>query len=138
MLLESDGSAADVVTTTSEQKSDLKFSDALSQFLAPSAPSMSTSCPNKVNIRIVLEKFFSTEPYPDCEANLNIIDYWLAQKHTDYEELSKLTDIVYGVPATQNSVERLFSHLKYIFNDQRASLNTETLNNVILLRLNKM
>ena len=44
--------------------------------------------------------------------------------------------VLYSVPSNQVSVERAFSALRLVLSDQRASLNEETLDNILMLKLN--
>ena len=45
-------------------------------------------------------------------------------------------DVVYGVAATQVTVERLFSHLKYILSDNRGALKEGIIDDILICRMN--
>lgn len=64
------------------------------------------------------------------------IDYWAERKHTN-KELYELSTITNSVPITQVSVERPFSALAFILSPLRNSLSAESLENILLIRLNK-
>ena len=65
----------------------------------------------------------------------NVLTYWYEKRFT-HPLLYKLLTIVFGVPATQVSVERSFSVLKFILNDYRTRLGKEILEEIMLIRLN--
>ena len=83
---------------------------------------------------VMLEKF-------DCEPrlarNCDVLAYWEGKKNI-YPELFEVSQVVLGVPVTQVSVERSFSHLKFILSDQRASMGEELLEDVLIVRLNRL
>lgn len=71
-----------------------------------------------------------------CAPDKNIFQYWteMKSKHAELYELSTITN---SVPVTQVTVERAFSSLAFIFTALRNSLSAETLENLLLIRLNK-
>lgn len=69
--------------------------------------------------------------------DINVLEYWHNKRYSN-PILHKLAIVVHGVPATQVSVERCFSILRFILSDYRASMNADTLENLMLLRLNSM
>lgn len=74
--------------------------------------------------------------YEDREPlDVNVLEYWHNKRFSN-PILHKLAMVVHAVPATQVSVERCFSILKFILNDYRASMRPDTLENLMLLRLN--
>ena len=54
------------------------------------------------------------------------------------EPLRTTTKILSAMPATQVSVELLFSSMKFILNDQRSSTKQDLLEAILLLRANGM
>lgn len=66
----------------------------------------------------------------------NVFSYWVERKSQN-KELYELSTITNSVPITQVSVERAFSSLAFIFTALRNSLAPETLENLLLIRLNK-
>ncbi|KYM94576.1 Zinc finger BED domain-containing protein 4, partial [Cyphomyrmex costatus] len=65
---------------------------------------------------------------------INILEFW-EEKKQDQLELYKLAMIVLAVPATQVSVERLFSGLKFILSPLRTNISENILENYCLLEL---
>lgn len=66
----------------------------------------------------------------------NTIEYW-ANNKTPFKEIYELATIVNAVPVTQVTVERAFSSLAFILSPLRNSLNPDTLENILLIRLNR-
>ncbi|KAI8120087.1 hypothetical protein CVS40_8584 [Lucilia cuprina] len=64
-----------------------------------------------------------------------VLNYWKQRRFTD-PELYILSNIIFGVPPTQVSVERAFSSLKIILTDSRNRLSQENLENILLAKLN--
>jgi hypothetical protein len=71
------------------------------------------------------------------DKDTNVLQYWLGRKSSN-PVLFQLSQIVLSVPATQVSVERLFSSLKFILSSQRSQMSEELLNNVLIIRANKL
>lgn len=67
--------------------------------------------------------------------NTNVLEYWYERRFS-CPLLYKLALIVLGAPASQVSVERCFSVLKFILNDYRTRVNKTTLENIMIIRLN--
>jgi len=67
----------------------------------------------------------------------NILEFWQA-KSTTYPELYKLAMVVLAVPATQVSVELLFSRLKFVLSPQRTNVDESILANQLLIRANRI
>lgn len=73
---------------------------------------------------------------PRLNISENILNFWQTKK-TCLPQLYQLAITVLAVPATQVSVERLFSSLKYILNPHRYNLTSEILQNILIIRSNK-
>lgn len=71
-----------------------------------------------------------------CSLGMNPIRYW-AERKTSHKELYELFLITNSVPITQVSVERAFSSLAFILSPARNSLASDTLENILLVRLNR-
>ncbi|XP_029167403.1 uncharacterized protein LOC114937896, partial [Nylanderia fulva] len=67
----------------------------------------------------------------------NILQFW-EEKRKSQPELYKLAMVVLSVPATQVSVERLFSGLKFILSPLRTNVNERILENQLLVRSNRI
>lgn len=65
----------------------------------------------------------------------NILDYW-RKLHNQDQELGKLVQTALAVPSTQVSVERAFSALSTIITKQWSKLGKDTINNILLVKLN--
>lgn len=65
----------------------------------------------------------------------SIHEFWKNSKET-YPELYEVATIYLGIPPTQSTVERSFSTLSYIYNNRRSRLSPNTLENIIMLKLN--
>lgn len=63
----------------------------------------------------------------------DVLKFWEAKKNTD-PQLFSLAMVVFAVPATQVSVERLFSHLKFILNPLRSCLKSKIIDDILMLR----
>lgn len=66
-------------------------------------------------------------------ANFNILDFW---QNYSVKELCDLAKIVFAVPATQVTVERAFSTLKFILSDKRSNIEDVLLEDILLINLN--
>lgn len=74
--------------------------------------------------------------YEDKQSlDTNLLDYWYSKRFSN-PILYKLAMVVHGVPATQVSVERCFSILRFIFSDYRTRLHPELLADIMFIRLN--
>ena len=66
----------------------------------------------------------------------NITEYW-KEKEYSYPRLYELAKVVHSVPATQVSVERAFSALKFLLADIRCNLSSDSVKKLLFLNLNK-
>lgn len=80
-----------------------------------------------------LENLCNSERVP---FDTNILVYWKHSKICD-PELGMLLDVALSVPSTQVSVERAFSALSIILTKMRSKLSKDTINNLLLVKLNK-
>lgn len=69
------------------------------------------------------------------DIDTDIMAYWEDNKYV-FPFLAKLAAIVHGVPATEVSVERAFSALNLILDDQRCNLSDENLKKILFVKLN--
>lgn len=65
----------------------------------------------------------------------DLMEFWRESKQL-WPALYELATIIHSVPATQVSVERLFSAMKFILNDLRTSLTGDILDDILLIRAN--
>ena len=87
---------------------------------------------NLLNIKNELNAY---ELEPRLKTDENVIHYW-NNKKTEFPILNQLALILLAVPATQVSVERAFSSLKFILSPQRSRMDESLLENVLLIRNN--
>ncbi|CAK9296366.1 unnamed protein product [Gordionus sp. m RMFG-2023] len=62
----------------------------------------------------------------------------ISSDELEHPELYILSKILFAVPATQVSVERSFSHLKFILSPHRSRMSEQLLEDIMLIRLNKI
>lgn len=67
----------------------------------------------------------------------NILTFWEDNKLI-MPELYEIAQTVLAVPATQVSVERLFSGMKFILSHLRASMNSDILEDILIVRSNSI
>ncbi|XP_058833231.1 probable ubiquitin carboxyl-terminal hydrolase FAF isoform X2 [Topomyia yanbarensis] len=68
--------------------------------------------------------------------NYDVFKHWSSRKHT-HRELHAVAMVVFALPATEVSVERAFSALALVLSDLRTGLSEDTLEHILLLKLNK-
>lgn len=68
-------------------------------------------------------------------AQTRVREFWQLQK-IKFPQIFKVAGVLYAIPPTQCSVERMFSTLKFIANNLRLTLTTENVNDIILLKMN--
>lgn len=66
----------------------------------------------------------------------NVWEHWIQRKAT-HPELAAVAAVVLAVPATQSMVERAFSALGLVLSPHRSTLGEDTLENILLIKLNK-
>ena len=64
-----------------------------------------------------------------------LLPFW-GSKKTQYRRLYKIAAVFHQIPVTEVSVERLFSHVKFILNPLRSTLSASLLDDILLIRLN--
>lgn len=74
---------------------------------------------------------------PRVKKDENVLVYWESKKLI-HPILYFLSQIVLAVPATQVSVERLFSGLKLLLSPQRDKLNEDVLDDLMFIRTNSL
>ncbi|XP_043867344.1 uncharacterized protein LOC122757843 [Drosophila mojavensis] len=72
---------------------------------------------------------------PYMKANVNVLNFWRERKST-HPELYALSKVCFAIPPTQVTIERAFSSLKLVLADNRNRLNHDTLENILLVKLN--
>lgn len=87
----------------------------------------------RADIVNTLQNFSNHARLPPKE---KILTFW-KEKALLEPQLYLLSQVVFAVPATQVSVERLFSSLKFVLNDLRYNLNENIVDDVLVIRNNK-
>lgn len=64
-----------------------------------------------------------------------LMPFWKTKKK-QYANLYKVASLFFQIPFTEVNVERLFSNVKFILDPLRMSLTDETLNDIMLIRMN--
>lgn len=70
------------------------------------------------------------------DVDINLASYWQENKYT-FPFIKLLAFIVHAVPATQVTVEKTFSPLRLILDDQRCKLSDEKLAQIMFVKLNQ-
>lgn len=86
----------------------------------------------RVNILPKLKEFIAGPRL--TPATSNVLEWWESQRFV-MPELYALSKVALAVPATQVSVERLFSGMKLFLNDQRMSLHGSILQDLMVVRM---
>uniref|UniRef100_A0A182NT07 HAT C-terminal dimerisation domain-containing protein n=1 Tax=Anopheles dirus TaxID=7168 RepID=A0A182NT07_9DIPT len=69
-------------------------------------------------------------------STFNVWHHWMSRKYT-HPELYEVATLLLAVPSNQVSVERAFSALGLVLSDKRTKMNDDTLENILLIKLNK-
>lgn len=83
------------------------------------------------NIEFLLD-LFDPEPLP---TDVSILKFWESAKNK-YPELHKLAMVIYSIPPTEVQIERDFSRLNYIFTNRRCNLQSERLEDIMIININ--
>ncbi|KAI8126496.1 putative AC transposase [Lucilia cuprina] len=86
---------------------------------------------NNVDVNYKIE----TLNLPYATSPVNVLNFWKDRKYSD-PELYALSNVCFAIPPTQVSVERAFSSLKFVLTENRNRLSKETLDNILLVKLN--
>lgn len=132
---ESPSSVAEVIAVTQDEEMDDmdKFLSAREEAGPSRRGTTSFSLPI-VRIEPLLDLFAKV---PRVNKKENVLEYWESQKFVR-PELYSLAQIALACPATQVSVERLFSGLKFILSDLRTKLKSGLLQDIMIVRTNKL
>lgn len=143
--LDGKGSASEIVTSLSviasclvdasseEKTSSSAPNDILQRSWAKLMASKKKEPVATYSLRRQLEDFEQTET---LEPSQDILQYWETKKYV-MPQLYQLATVVHAAPATQVSVERLFSGMSYILSNLRTNMKSQTLDNVMVVRCNE-
>lgn len=98
--------------------------------------SSSATKSRKTKFESQLKHFFKEETFTKVHIAKGIFGYWSSVARYEYDALYEVAQLLLSVPATQVSVERAFSSLRFILNDYRTSLGNDSLENILLIKLN--
>lgn len=101
-------------------------------FLNRSEPDLSR---DKSDILLILDSFNPTRLKP----NEKVIEYWQNIKNTpnSLQEIAEIAQTLNSIPPDETENERDFSKLAFILSDLRTLLDSDTLENILLINLNK-
>lgn len=89
---------------------------------------------NRQDIKLVLQKFDGFKRLPKSQ---DVFKFWETLKSsTQFNILYQLANIVLAVPATQVTVERSFSTLKFVLSTLRSAIEPDLLEDILLINLN--
>lgn len=74
---------------------------------------------------------------PIIDSNVDIIDLF-EKIQNEFPEIYIVATIFFGIPPSQASVERSFSHFEFVYNKLRGNMKIKLLENILVIRLNKM
>lgn len=83
------------------------------------------------SIEMMLDSF---DPDP-LAADKSILDYWDTVREI-HPNLYQLAMVVYAVPPTEVQIERDFSKLKHVFSDRRCQIQSERLEDIMIININ--
>ncbi|XP_070073977.1 uncharacterized protein [Drosophila takahashii] len=72
---------------------------------------------------------------PFKRIDVDVLAFWKGKQCTE-QELYAISNVCFGVPPTQVSIERAFSALRLVLTDYRSRLNQDVLENILLVKLN--
>lgn len=85
------------------------------------------------NISSIMDTFIEAQHNIE---GVTILGFWEANKDK-FPELYKLAEVIFAISPTQAVVERSFSTLSYVFSPRRNNLSEQTLENILIVSLNK-
>ncbi|CAF1408076.1 unnamed protein product [Rotaria magnacalcarata] len=92
--------------------------------------------PAKSAVETELEKYLTSTSVLENEEDDDILSYWRQHQHV-FPLIASIARVVLAIPASNTSVERLFSSCKNAITDKRTKLGGEKLNKLMFLQKNK-
>lgn len=93
----------------------------------------SRTVPSRVNIMTKLEQYYRETKM--LKKKSDVLEFWDDRKKT-HPELFQLSCVALAVPATQVSVERLFSSLKFMLDPLRMAMKSKFVDDLLVIRSN--
>lgn len=94
--------------------------------------SFNVSCSQPVAFALMLDQYEKEQRRIHYKENIN--SYW--DKHRDKAALYELAKFIQSIPPTQVEIEKSFSVVGFILNQYRTSLKTNSLDDIIVIKLN--
>lgn len=118
--------------TTSEE--DLEEEDEAEAFIRAATRRRMSGTQCTIDIESCARNFLNKYERDDKKESL--IEFWQKHKFSSIGPLFPIAMIIHSTPATQVSVERLFSGLRFVFNKLRCKMTGTNINNVMIVRSN--
>ena len=83
-----------------------------------------------------MQQLKAVEVDPRRGVKFDVWEFWMDRSGT-HPELSAVASVVLATPSNQVAVERAFSALALILTNSRSTLGEDTLQNLLLIKLNK-
>lgn len=93
------------------------------------------SCVEETSFSKEALEYWKSEVLPASAIQQAVLNYWKTRK-SEYPMLFKVVPVIFAIPGTQVSVERLFSEMRFIVNDYRASLSKDSIDDIMIVRRN--
>lgn len=91
---------------------------------------------DKTGIMLKLDEFNPTSCGFRLKSNQNVVEYWMQQQQ-NHPEIFELASIIFSINPTEVPIERDFSRLRHIFGENRCSLSSNRLSDILMIHLNK-
>lgn len=137
-----DGSTSQEESQDQESSTEQVLDDPLELYLSQhdeassSSPATPSSLSDTQQISNILQEYSRTPRIKDRASFPTAMDYWISKKEDSHSMwiLYRLAMVALAAPATQVSVERLFSHFAFILSPLRSVMKPDLLQAVLLLR----
>ncbi|XP_041767441.1 uncharacterized protein LOC121591114 [Anopheles merus] len=90
----------------------------------------------QTSVNKILRQLISLDAEAHQNSHFDVWNFWLMRKST-HPELYEVATLLLSVPSNQVSVERAFSALGLVLSDKRTRMNDDTLENILLIKLNQ-
>jgi len=131
----------DIISNKDSEDDSTTDSDGLEDFLKEKddVDSYNVSKISQTSVSHTIETILKSYHIKQNRLNykVNILKFWKSMENI-YPEIYVLAKIILSVPSTQVSVERLFSGLKFIFSPYRCNINSQNLEDQLLVRTNRL
>lgn len=137
-LLQSSISSSNNCTGTNSSASDVSSTSTFDNTITPKQSNIFSSCYDKPRatkpaldeVMVWLQSDFDYDITND-----DLLSFW-RQKRNDFPNIARIARKVLAIPASNTSVERLFSSTKTTVGDRRTKLGTEKIDKLMFLQKN--